>query len=201
MTAAGLPVLVDVALGVRPTAVTGAGIVVAVVAVVAVALVGAREPAPGPETGRATGPTTAAVPGSGLGWGLGAGAAHAAMYVFLGRAPVGAGVWPVTAAFAVTGLLALLVLGVQHARRRLRLRVPWSEVPAVLAVGVLAAGGTVGFLYAAAGGSVGVAAVTTELSPVATALLARLVLTEPLPPPRVAGLVLAVAAATLVGLG
>lgn len=194
VTAAGLPILADLTTGVRLSTPAILGVVTAIVAV---ALVGAREPVRPADSGADQNDAAPRGTGSGLGWGLGAGAAHAAMYVCLGQAPAGAGVGPVTAAFVVTAALAVAAA----ALGRVRWRLPAREAPAVIVVGVLAAGGTVGFLYAAGAGSIGIAAVTTELSPLVTALLARVVLREPLPPLRTAGLVLAVAAGTLIGIG
>lgn len=195
VAAAGLPVLADLARGVNVSPLAGTGVVVALLAVV---LVGAR---PTPRASEQQSPATAderrRQAGSGLGWGLAAGAAHAAMYLLLAQAPAGSGLWPVTALFVV---LAALTAATSLARRNPVLPAPHS-VPGLLIIGVFSAAGTVGFLLATNAGSVGIAAVTTELSPVATAVLARLFLREHLPPLRVAGLVLAVLASALIGLG
>ncbi|HWN26656.1 MAG TPA: DMT family transporter [Actinomycetospora sp.] len=187
VTAAGLPVLVDLLRGVAVSGPAALGIVLALVAVVLVGLPeprGAAHPSPGPTR-------------RGVGWGLGAGAAHAVMYVLLGEAPTGGGLWPAVALFVVIVGVALPAAGL----RGTRLRLPPRQVPAVLTVGVLSAAGTVAYLLAAGAGSVGVAAVTTELSPVVTAVLARVLLAEPLPPLRSLGLALAVLAGVLIGSG
>jgi drug/metabolite transporter (DMT)-like permease len=185
VTAAGLPVLVDLVRGVAVSGPITAGIVLAIIAV---ALVGAREPH------KAANPSSLGPTRSGVGWGLGAGAAHAVMYVLLGEAPAGAGLWPVTALFVVITGVALPTAIMRGARLRLSPR----QLPPVLAVGGLSAAGTVAYLFAAGAGSVGVAAVTTELSPVITAILARVLLAEPLPPLRSLGLLLAVLAGVLI---
>lgn len=188
VTAAGLPVLVDLLGGVAVSGPTAAGIGLAIVAVV---LVGAREPE------KAAGSSSMGPTRSGAGWGLGAGAAHAVMYVLLGEVPPGAGLWPVTAVFVVIVGVALPTAVVRGARLRLSRR----QWPAVLGIGVLSAAGTVAYLFASSAGSVGVAAVTTELSPVVTAILARVLLAEPLPPLRSLGLLLAILASVLIAIG
>ncbi|WP_433787061.1 EamA family transporter [Actinomycetospora sp. CA-101289] len=188
VTAAGLPVLVDLLRGVAVSRPAAIGIVLALVAVV---LVGLPEP-------RRTGDHLPPGPSRrGVGWGLGAGAAHAVMYVLLGEAPTGSGLWPAVALFVVIVGVALAAAWLRGARLRLSPR----QVPAVLTVGALSAAGTVAYLLAAGAGSVGVAAVTTELSPVVTAVLARVLLAEPLPALRTLGLALAVVAGVLIGSG
>ena len=182
VVATGLPLGVDALRGVALDASTLLGIGLALLAVVLVSRTKADERA-----------APAGAAAGGAGWGLAAGAGHAGMYLGLDQAGSDSGAWPVVSTYAV---LVVLAAGTAAARRR-RLLVDREALPVVLAGGLLGAAGTALFLFAAAGGTVGIAAVVVELSPLVTALLARALLHETLPPTRQAGLVAAAVALVL----
>jgi drug/metabolite transporter (DMT)-like permease len=181
VTAAGLPLAVDLLRGTTLGPGPSAGVALAVFAVVLVS------------RGNRGDRCRPASRGGGAGYGLGAGVAHAGLYVFLDAAGTDDGVWPVAVAYVVLVAVGLATAAVA----RVDVRVPRVRLPAVLASGALGAAGTVLFLVASGVGSVGVAAVVVEMSPVLTVVLARAFLAERLPTVRVVGLVTAVVALVL----
>ncbi len=165
VTAAG-SATAGVGLGERPGAVTGAGIVLACVAV---ALVSMSEPTgrvlPG-EAWRALLDATAA----GIGF--------AVLFVGLNRAGDGAGLWPVAAATLVSMVLALVTVVVALVRKHEAVgsirRVSLGSV----AAGTLGGGATVAYFVATHHGLLTVTAVITSLYPATTVLLALCFLRE-----------------------
>lgn len=179
--AAGLPLVVDLLAGARPSALTSTGMVVGLAAIW---LVGSADAADGP---RGTGSL-------GVLHGIVAGVAFAVTFLALDRADPGSGAWPVLAAQLVLVVLAGLLLVV----RRCSPAVPRRALPIVAGHGVAGALATVAFLLAARAGLVSVAALIASMSPAITVLLARAVLAERLPPRRVVGLVAALVALALI---
>ncbi len=181
---AGLPVVVGVVFGERPSWLAAAGIVLALPAV---ALISRGEEKLGPEPARR----------SGVWDGLLAGAGFALLFIALGRVPAGAGLWPLAAGQVVsTGSLALaaLVTGTS-------LRSPRRAVAGSVAAGLLGATATLLYQYAAQRQLLAVAAVLTSLYPALTVLAAMVLLREHIGRGQAVGLVAAAAAVTLITLG
>lgn len=182
LTAAGLPLAIDAATGTQPSVLHYFGFVLALAAVWLIAYSPSEVRAPGP-------PLRA----SGLIYGLGAGMAHGVMYVLLDQTETGS-----ILATLVIAYVALVAVGIVAALvTRSTIGIAPRHVVIVFVAGFLGAAGTGLFVFAAAAGSVGTAAVVAETSPALTAILARVVLREPIPPPRVLGIGLAVAAVVL----
>jgi drug/metabolite transporter (DMT)-like permease len=80
-------------------------------------------------------------------------------------------------------------------------RVPRSVVPMVLAVGLLDMAGNISYLLAAQAGELAVAAILTSLYPVATVVLAALILRERVTRDHAVGIGLAAVAIALIGYG
>ena len=93
----------------------------------------------------------------------------------------------------------MVLLGVALIRKSAIL--PTGGWATLLGCAVCDTGANVAFLFALHYGQLGPVAVLASLYPAATVLLARLVLREHLTPRRVVGLVFALGAVVLVGLG
>lgn len=93
-------------------------------------------------------------------------------------------------------LVVVVILGTRSAWR-----VPRSVLPVVLLVGVLDMAGNVSYLLAVQAGELAVAAILTSLYPVTTVILAAVLLRERVTRDHAAGIVLAMAAIVLIGLG
>jgi len=185
--AALLPVIVGLLTGERPPLLTWLGIGCAIPAIWLVsapaggfASVGRR---PRLDHGAADGIL------AGLGFGL--------MFSALGQVPDSAGLGPLAMA-ELTSIFAVAVLAVMLRGSWVpRDRVAWWGA----AVGALAAGATVLFLFASQAGMLTVAAVLASLYPAFTVLLAATLLREPIHRPQAVGLVLAAVAVALVAIG
>lgn len=155
--AAGVPVLVDIALGQRLTtaAVLGVGL-----AIPGIWLVSS-------ESGRR------GLGAGGVGEGLLAGLGFAVLFVCLDRAGDGAGLWPV-AAGQVTAAVVLGVIAISSGRGAPRRAASWTAVWP----GILGASATILYFFAAREGAMAIAAVITSLYPAFTVALAALVLRE-----------------------
>jgi drug/metabolite transporter (DMT)-like permease len=219
VSAAGLSVIAGVLLGERPHALSLAGIVVALPAIVLVSLTatppgepasGPAEPASGPAE-PASGPAEpASEPARGGAWagvvyGLVAGTGFALLFVGLNRAGSRAGLWPVISGQAAEVLALALVVALAGAYRT---GVPNALGNTVLATSGLAAitgitgsVGTILYFFATHHGFLAITAVLTSLYPAVTIGLARLLANERLSAARLAGLVLAGLAVTLIALG
>lgn len=177
--AATLPVLVGVALGERPPPLAAAGVLVALPAVWLVA----RTPSTGPPAG------------SGLVDGLVAGAGFGVLFVGLGRAGDGYGIWPVVAA-QVAGLVVLAVAGAV-----VRPALAGAGVAGSAAVGALSTAAVVSYLLAVNRGLLTLVAVLSSLYPAVTVVLARVILREHIAALQGAGLALAALAVVAIVLG
>ena len=177
LIAAGVPVLLGLALGDRLDAPRAAGILVALLAIVAVAR---HDATPDADRGRSRRVLViAAVAGLGLGLN----------YVAFDRAAaVDGATWWILVASRTTASLVLLVAAAA-------VRQPgWpgrAMLPTLVLVGAADLGGTGFFLLANALGPLGPTAVLSALYPVVTALLALIVLRERLARLQVAGIGLA----------
>lgn len=200
----GLPVLVALFLGERPTHLQNAGILLAVVAIV---LVSRKPAAPVPDdsgSADASEPLGAAVPGShaglrasALGTAIAAGVVSGVFLVCVSRTSHAAGLWPLAiarfASFALLGAFALT------ARRETLRHRPPLQLSA--GAGVLDAGGSLFFLLAARQGVLGISSTLTSLYPAATVVLARIVLRERTAPVQSIGIAVALLAILCLGAG
>ena len=134
-----------------------------------------------------------------LGLALGSAICFGCFYVCLhgGVLASGQSLWVVGGA-RVGSLVALV--GIALVRRE-RLVWPGARVLPLGGVGALDTIANVLFAYAALGGNLGVISVLGSLYPVATVVLARLVLAERLARPQTAGVVLALAGVSMMSLG
>jgi drug/metabolite transporter (DMT)-like permease len=192
--AAALPVLVSVARGESPSAVAWTGVAAALVAIVLVS----REPAPvgdgagpphdGAFRGIATPGLLEAV-GAGIGFGL--------IFVLLDLVGDGTGL-RVFVPMKASASLFLVGLAVVTRQPAAPPRGTWWPV---LGVGVLDNAANVAFVLATRSGLLAVAAVLSSLYPVATVVLARVVLGEHLARHQLGGLALAGAGIALIAAG
>lgn len=223
---AAFSVLAGLALGERPGALSLAGILLAVPAIVgvsaparqasrdaerapveaqAVAVPGqrdlaARGTAPpgehGPD-GRRSRPAATGRHAAGVGWGLAAGAGFGLFFIGLDRAGSGADLWPIT----ISQLAAMVtVTCIAVVTRDLGLP-PAGTRRLGLLTGVAGAAGTAMFFLASHHGLLAITAVITSLYPAGTILLARVLLGERLTRLRVAGLCFAAASVALIAVG
>jgi drug/metabolite transporter (DMT)-like permease len=180
---AGVPVGVGLALGEQPGAIAGAGIVLALIAVVLVSREATDEDV---RPHRFTTTVAWLTIGSGLAFGLN--------FVLIHQAPVDARLWPLffarLSATAVV-LVAAAVTGNLHAPQGFPLRL-------ALFAAVLDTGANVAMLLALQASMLSLAGVLMSLYPAATVLLAIVVLRERVTRWQVAGMVLALAAVAMI---
>lgn len=184
---AGVPVVAAFALGQAPDPLALLGIAAALVGIVLVSMPGKGEHA------------DAADPRAGLAVALGAALSFGLFFVFLDRGADAGGppLWVV--AGARIGSLALLALIVLLGRQPLTW--PGRRIGALTLIGIVDTTANVLFTYAAASGNLGVVSVLGSLYPVATVLLARIVLAERLNRPQTAGVAVALAGVGLMAAG
>jgi uncharacterized membrane protein len=192
---AGLPLLVGIAWGERPTVLTLVAIAIALVAILLANAGGSRG------GGGRTGPLLA----------LGAGAGFALFFVALDATPADSALWPLMAGRLTTApLLTLLALALFHrestdrARRDRRSGTgsTGSGVGRLVVLsGVFDTFANVLFLLATRSGDLGVSAVVVSLYPVVVVLLARFVLGERLTGMQIGSAGLALGASVLLAVG
>lgn len=162
------------------------GVLGMVVALVGVVLVSSGE-------GNAAGRVTTRSVGADAGLALAAGVAFGVVFAILGSVGRDSGVWPVLAQRGVSVTVLAVVL---LASRTLELPPPGTRTKAC-AAGLLDTSANALFVLAARQGDLAVAGVLGSLYPVATVVLASRVLREHIRLVQVAGIILAVAGATL----
>jgi len=178
-----VPLTVDAAKGIVPSTVQWVGIAIVLTGIVVISH--ERTPAAGTRVAAGAGLALVAALGFGLFIvGIDAGADESAP-------------WAVVAARSTSVTLAVVAALLATAP----LRAPRPLLPVVAAVGVFDAGANVLIAFAVTLGAAGVVGVLSALYPVATVVLARLVLSERLDPWRRAGAVLALGGAALVAAG
>jgi drug/metabolite transporter (DMT)-like permease len=183
---AAFSVLAGLALGERPGALSLAGILLAVPAIVGVS-------APDQRSRRAATGRHAA----GVWWGLAAGAGFGLFFIGLDRAGSGTDLWPIT----ISQLAAMVtVTCVAVLTRDLGLPPAGTRRLGVL-TGAAGAAGTAMFFLATHHGLLAITAVITSLYPAVTILLARVLLGERLTRLRLAGLCFAAASVALIAAG
>jgi drug/metabolite transporter (DMT)-like permease len=177
---ASIPVVVGVLTEGRPSGYVAAGIGLALVAVVLVSRV------PGEHGQR-----------SGIELAVGAGLAIGVFNTSLGQISDGAAFGPL----AVIRLIDVAIVGVAIVAIRRPWRVARNALPAVLLVGVLDMAGNASYLLATQVGELAIAAILSSLYPVSTVVLAALLLRERVTGSHAVGIVTAVAAVVLIGVG
>lgn len=178
-----VPLAVDAARGVTPTAFQWLGIVLVLAGIVALS----HEPSSVGTPRIAAGAGLAVVAALGFGGfvvGLDAGSDESAP-------------WAVVAARSASVAIALAAAALTSTS----LRLPVRFVPVLVAVGAFDTGANVCVAFATTKGSAGIVAVVSALYPIVTVVLARLVLAERLSVARRAGGVTALAGAALVAVG
>jgi drug/metabolite transporter (DMT)-like permease len=183
---AGIPVGVGLALGERPGAVAGAGVVLALVAVVLVSReVNDEDVTPHRFTKKVAWLTV----GSGVAFGLN--------FVLIAQAPPEAELWPLVFARLAASLLVVVIAVVTR-----NVRIP-SGTPLRLALlaAVLDVGANIAMLLALHASLLSLAGVLMSLYPAATVLLAIGVLRERVTRWQAVGMVLALAAVAMIAAG
>jgi drug/metabolite transporter (DMT)-like permease len=176
-----VPLLVGLVLGERPSALQFAGMVLALTGIGLLAF-----DRRAPESGRRL--------VSGVGLALLAALAFGVFLVAIRYASRPDPLWGVLA--TRTGSVgALMVLGLVF---RSRLRVPLPDLPALFAVGVLDVAADVFFAFATTIGLLSVVSILSSLYPVATVMLARIVLNERMARLQQTGIVVALAGVLMI---
>ncbi len=178
-----VPILVGLVLGERPTTLQFGGMAMTLGGVALLAF--DRRPA---ESGRRL------VPGVGLA--LLAALAFGLFLVAIRYASRPDPLWGVLAT-RTGSVLALLVLGVAF---RSRINVPLPDLPTLFAVGVLDVGADVFFAFATTLGLLSIVSILSSLYPVATVVLARIVLNERIARLQQAGIGMALAGVLLISI-
>jgi drug/metabolite transporter (DMT)-like permease len=183
---AGIPVGVGLALGERPGAVAGVGVVLALIAVVLVSREATDEDVtPHKFTAKVAWLT------------LGSGVAFGLNFVVIDQAPVEAKLWPLVFARVSATLLVLVIAALSD-----NLRAP-TGTPLQLAVmaAVFDVGANIAMLLALQASLLSLAGVLMSLYPAATVLLAIVVLRERVTRWQSVGMVLALASVALIAAG
>jgi uncharacterized membrane protein len=195
--AAGIPVLVGLSLGERPAPFAVAGVVVGLVAVVAVS----RTPNPGPpaDATSSVGKSITEVPRSGRGLleGVGAGMGFGLFFVLLERSPTDSGLWPLVGMRASMIALVWSVVVIGGLSRAL----PGGLVLRLGGLGLINVLADLLYLLATRHGLLSLVAVITSMYPAVTVVLARSILREQMDFQQVIGLGLAAASVVLIALG
>lgn len=191
VVAASLPAVFGLAIGERPGAISLAGVVVALIAVVLVSS------APPPADERDVDLTERVAQSSGVTHAFASGTNFGLFFVFLDRAGDDTGVWPLVGTRVAS--LALVALAVVLLGRPFR--PPAGTVVAMGTAGILDVAANVFYLVSTRYGLLTLVAVLTSMYPAVTVLLARLFLNERMIRKQIAGLGLAGAAIAMIVLG
>ena len=177
-----VPILVGLVLGERPSVVQFGGIIVTLAGIALLAF--DRRPQPGGKL----------VPGVGLA--LVAALAFGVFLVAIRYASRPDPLWGVLAT-RTGSVLALLLLGLAF---RSRVKVARADMPSLLAVGVLDVSADVFFAFATTIGLLSIVSILSSLYPVATVILARIVLKERMVRLQQVGIGLALAGVLLISI-
>ncbi|MDX1659032.1 MAG: EamA family transporter [Nitriliruptorales bacterium] len=184
--AAAIPVVASVVQGEIPSVLTWAGIALALLAIVLVSA--DRTTSEEPATGNMP-PGLAEAIGAGLGFGL--------IFLLLDLTTPGSGLWPLIVLRGIgTVLVALAAVVVGQ-----RLTAPVGTGRTLVGVALFDSLATITYLFATREGLLAVVAVIASLYPVATVVWARVAIDEQLARHQQGGLVLALGAVALIGLG
>ena len=188
--AVGIPVFAGIALGDRPDRLVGAGILLAIIAIV---LLGQESTHPDHP---ASSPSHRGLP-AGMWHALASGVAIGVFFLLLARARPEAGLWPLVAArLAGIPCFAAIVVA-SGASFRMPRPIAWL----VIGGGALDMLANVLYLLATRYGSLAVAVTLVSLYPASTVALARVVLHERLSRLQIVGMVAALVAVSLIVLG
>ena len=194
VVAAVIPVIVGLVIGERPSALSLAGVVLALVAVILVS----SAPPPGDERdvelGQEIDPSWKE---SGVPYAFGAGLSFALFFVFLNAANTESAVWPLLGTRGAS--LVLVTVAVLALRKPLK--PPPGTIVAIGAAGVLDVGANVFYLISTRFGLLSLVAVLTSMYPAITVLMARIFLDERMIKMQIVGLALAGAAIAMIVLG
>ncbi len=183
---AGIPVGAGLALGERPGAIAGVGVVLALVAVVLVSREATDED---PTPHRFTATVAWLTVGSGLAFGLN--------FVMIAQAPVAAGLWPLVFARLAASVVVLAIAAVSG-----NLRVPTgTPLRLALLAAVLDVAANVAMLLALHASLLSLAGVLMSLYPAATVLLAIVVLREGVTRWQAVGMGLALISVAMIAAG
>jgi drug/metabolite transporter (DMT)-like permease len=173
-----IPVVAGIVLGERPSPITGAGMALALVAIVLVS----QENRQGAGSSR------------GIGLALLSGVAIGLFYLALAETSPEAGLWPLLASRAAS--VTLFTAAALVAGHGLRLEAPLTRM--VIGCGILDMIANALYLVASRGGPLSVVVTLVSLYPASTVILARVVLGERLSAWQVAGVICALAAVVLI---
>ena len=190
VTAAAIPVVVGVVLGDRPAAIAWAGVALALPAIWLVSATEGEGPATQGHVGLATSATD----------GLVAGLGFAFLFIGLGFAGDGSGLWPVVAG-EVAALALFAVACLAMLPRIERRRLSSGDVAGIAAVGLLGAGSSVAYFLATNAGLLSIVVVLASLYPAVTVALAVGLAGELVGRRQAVGLALAALAIALIVLG
>ena len=182
---AGIPVIVGVIIGERPSVISYGGIALAIVAVILVS----REP-PGVADHTVSGARAPRFTRRVAWFTVGSGVSFALSFVFTHEIETGTGLWPLVVSRTVA---SVIVIAVATGARQLA-RPPRAILGFAFLVAVLDVIGVVTMLYAFQGGLLSLVSVLISLYPAVTVLLTVLVLKERVGRLQVAGMGLALAA-------
>ncbi|MDX1621771.1 MAG: EamA family transporter [Nitriliruptorales bacterium] len=184
--AAAIPVVASVLQGELPSALAWTGIALALIAIV---LVSSDRVAPATPTAGALPPGLIEAIAAGLGFGL--------IFLLLDLTTPDSGLWPLIVLRGVgTGIVAVAAVVVGQ-----RLTAPTGTGSILVGVGLFDSLATITYLFATREGLLAVVAVIASLYPVATVVWARAALDERLARHQQGGLVLALGAVALIGIG
>ena len=187
--AAIIPVAYGLLSGEEPSALSLAGVVIALLAVALVSSPQEEMVDGAAPRRRLTQPGMIDALVAGFGFGC--------FFIFLSKAGAHTGLWPLVG----TKLSSIALVVVAAIATRSSMRPPRGTMPAILGAGVLDVGANVFYLVASRLGLLSLVAVLTSLYPASTVLLARLVLRERMSRVQIAGLVLVVAGVALIAGG
>jgi drug/metabolite transporter (DMT)-like permease len=194
VVAAAIPAIVGIVTGDRPSVVSLAGIILALLAVVLVS----SAPPPADERDIELGESISkSWKDSGVPFALAAGISFALFFVFLDAAGTEGAVWPLLG----TRGASLVLIGVAVLVLRKPLKPPPGTIVAIGAAGVLDVGANVFYLISTRYGLLSLVAVLTSMYPAVTVLMARIFLEERMIKMQLVGLGLAGAAIAMIVAG
>ena len=197
VVSAGFPVVVGAALEGLPTPTQFGGIVLGIASIAVVSLAARTvESAPAGSTSAWDPDARRRTARLAIGLAMAAGLGFGGYYVFIDQVSEGSVFWPLTVG-RLFGLALLVTFSVARRARPLPAR---RAVPLVVPAAILDLGGTAFFILAAQSGRLDVAALLSSLYPVATILLAAVLLRERPTPLQGLGVVGAIAAIVLIAL-
>lgn len=192
--AASLPVVFGLAIGERPSAVSLAGVALALLSVV---LVSSAPPADGETDVALEDDIAPSWKRSGVPFAFAAGTGFGLFFIFLDRAEAGSGVWPLVG----TRASSLLLVAIIALSLRRPIRPPEGTLTLIAVAGLFDVAANVFYVIATRFGLLSLVAVLTSMYPAVTVLMARIFLNERMIRTQLVGLTLAGAAIVMIVLG